>query len=137
MYRDLNYPLDRFKIADKDFITEEIALIDSSLLPSNHPNNRPENQSKGKEKWDFVMLHLRSNSTSSSLFSDVLFILQHDDWYTKEGLKLVQSLALKHPYFTSNQQERIRNPPSLSRWDDDDCYYGGDYLWGSCYYGGD
>lgn len=127
VYRDLEIPLNRMKIADKNLVTEEIALIDSSVLPSNHPNNPPENQSKGKEKWDAVMLHLRANSTSNSLFSGVLFILQHDDWYTNEGLKLVQSLALKHSSFTSKQRERIRNPPALSRWEDEsyDCW--GDY----------
>ena len=122
MHRDMPKPLDR--LLDKDFITEEISLIDASELPNDHPNKSPEHQPKGKEKWDAVMSVLsRNKSPSNSLFSDTLFVLQHNDWYTDEGIKTIRDLALASSYFTCNQRIRILNPPKLSRGYDSDEYF--------------
>ena len=125
MYRDMPKPLNRSHLT-KDFITEEISLVDASELPNDHPNSAPERQSKGKEKWDAVMSELRlNNPPSTSLFNNVLFVLQHNDWYTDEGIEIVRDLALACTHLTFNQKNRIRNPPKLSSGYDSDDYWAG------------
>ncbi len=128
LFRDRDTEVNR--VLEKDFITEEIAIIHCSRLPSNHPNKISSHQSKGKEKWDFAIKALRSKTTSSNtndVFHSVLFILQHDEWYTDEAFTLLRKLAGKYPYFTARQRDLISCPPALPREEDWEEDYWGDY----------
>jgi 3'-5' exonuclease len=125
MYRDREKALQR--VLEKDFVTEEHAIVTQADLPALHPNKPPSDyrQSKGKEKWDDAIHKLRHKAVSdrNALFSTVLFILQHDDWYTDEALTLVRQLSVEYPNFTSKQRAIIHNPPALPQEDDYDEYY--------------
>jgi hypothetical protein len=132
MFRDRDTEVNR--LLEKDFITEEIAIIHSSRLPSNHPNTISSHQSKGKEKWDFAIKALRSKTTSSNtkndVFHSVMFILQHDEWYTDEAFTLLRKLAGKYPYFTARQRDLISCPPALPREEDWEEEYWNNTYWG-------
>lgn len=102
--------------ADKGFIREEHAIVELNELPATHPCLKDCTQgsrSMGLEKWLHTEEQLRSGNTSRSVFNDVQFILQHDEWYTDEGRAELKRLARAYPHFTTNQRGRIENPPPL------------------------
>ena len=44
------------------------------------------------------------------LFNKVISFIFHDDWYTKEQIATIRSMALNFS-FSANQKERIAEPP--------------------------
>jgi len=92
---------------DKDFIMEEHAIINESELPKYHPRRMKESECFKVEKWNRAIHALESRLPSA--FSHVLYILQHDEWYTDEGLREIKRLAANYP-FTKHQQHRISSP---------------------------
>jgi hypothetical protein len=116
----------RYCFGDRDEITEERPVVKETELPSNHPRIKQLlDASKGEEKWESAMELLRSPdySTRNKAFHDVIFIVQHDEWYSAEGLLEIRRLADQYPYFTSNQIQKIHNPPKL------EIDYYEDYQW--------
>jgi hypothetical protein len=116
-FRDREKPVrQRYCFGDRDEITEERPIVKETELPSNHPKiKQPLAASKGEQKWEFAMELLRSPdySTRNKAFNEVFFIVQHDEWYSAEGLLEIRRLADQYPYFTSNQIQKIHSPPKL------------------------
>lgn len=108
-------------VRDKNFIMEEHGIILETELPLTHPRRQRKSASYSVQRWDKAVISLQSNSPNA--YNDVMFILQHDDWYTEEGRKEIKRLASHYP-FTSKQQSNISKPPSLRREEE---YYYGDY----------
>ena len=127
MFRDLDSAAHSVKMLDKTFLCEEHPIIQESALPTSHPRLPAESQrqSLGREKWDAAVHALLTKDTSnpSKVFNNVLFILQHNDWYTTEAYAYLRQLSASYP-FTAKQRARIRSPPKLERSEDyDDDYY--------------
>ena len=80
--------------------------------------------SHASEKWNRAITSLKSRN--SSAFNHVLFVLQHDDWYTDAERNLMKRLSAKYP-FTNNQRIRINIAPSLQSEEDLDDYGANDY----------
>jgi len=95
---------------DKEFVMEEHAIVTESELPADHPRNMRDTPSYTIQKWNKAIAALESRTPNA--YNDVIFILQHDDWYTDAGRNEMKRLATKYP-FTSKQRFRIANPPSL------------------------
>lgn len=62
-----------------------------------------------------------------------MFVLQHNEWYTDEGLQEIRRLAGSYP-FNAKQRNQILSPPKLDRREDDEDYYDED---DEDYYDGD
>ena len=125
MFRDR--PNEVSLIQDKEFIMEEHGIILESELPLNHPRRPRKNASYTIQRWDKAVNALKSKLPNA--YNEVMFILQHDDWYTDEGMKEIKRLASDYP-FTAKQRNKISNPPSLRREEDfydNSCYGYGDY----------
>jgi len=108
---------------DKDFMMEEHAIILESELPPNHPRKLGHAPSNPEQRWIKAVQSLELRLPSA--FNEVIFVLQHNDWFTDRGREEITRLASNYP-FTSKQRYRISNPPSLAREEDyyDDHYYG-------------
>lgn len=70
----------------------------------------------------------RSQEVSKTVFDDVLFVLQHNDWYTDVACTELQNLSRNYSYFAGKQRQRItvEDPPVQLRrdnYDSDDYYY--------------
>jgi hypothetical protein len=80
---------------------------------------------KGQEKLESAIQALKSTDggikNREKAFIDVMFVLQHDRWYTDEGRAEIRRLAGQFP-FTANQRSKISNPPKLRNDDDDSDY---------------
>ena len=125
MFRDR--PNEVSLIQDKEFIMEEHGIILESELPLNHPRRPRKNASYTIQRWDKAVNALKSKLPNA--YNEVMFILQHDDWYTDKGMKEIKRLASDYP-FTAKQRNKISNPPSLRREEDfydNSCYGYGDY----------
>ena len=122
--------------ADKGFVMEEHPIISLEDLPSDHPcKSRKKAVSYTEERWNTAVAGLRTNPHNANAnYCNVLFILQHNDWYTDEGRKEIRRLAAKYP-FTPNQRQKIANPPSLRREYDSDVE--DDFEWQQGYYWSD
>ncbi len=111
---------------DRKFFIEEHPLVDESCLPKDHPRRLGElGLCRGQEKWDSVIHLLKAaepHKDTSKAFNGVMFVLQHDEWYTDEGLEEIRRLAGNFP-FTHKQRMQILNPPKLTRDCDEDDYY--------------
>jgi hypothetical protein len=66
------------------------------------------------------------HSKQPNVYNDVLFVLQHNDWYTEEARKELERLSLSYP-FTFNQRNRIANPPALISREEEESDFDGDY----------
>ena len=91
---------------DKDFILEEHGILDENEFPHNYPKKPGYIPSFVENKWMKAVSSLRKLDTSS--FNDILYILQHDWYYTDEGRHEIRRLASKCP-FTAKQKARISN----------------------------
>ena len=107
------------KDKDKDIVMEEHPIISPADLPPDHPRLAPTGKGFQLEKWDKAVAPLRSREVSKNVFNDVLFVLQHNDWYTDAARTELQNLSRSYPYFTEKQRQRIGNPPVLRRYDSD------------------
>ena len=129
MYRDLAVEVERNRGGSNVFVMEEHGILDPSELPANHPRRTP-TSFVGGIKWDKAVLALQDHGSQPlSLFDNVLFILQHDDWYTEAGYDYLRQLVSEYPYFTSKQRSRLASPPKLQREEeyDDYCYDDSEY----------
>jgi len=123
MFRDRCEKVSRY--FDKDFIMEEHAIMAENELPPRHPKINETKLSHSMEKWNKAIAAL--NLKLPNAYNDVMFILQHDDWFTNSGMDEIRRLAAQYP-FTSKQQYRISNPPPLAGQDVyEDDYYEDDY----------
>lgn len=104
---------------------EEHVILHENELPYGHPKNFGYNPSYAEQKWDLSVSSLMSGQSNS--FNHVLYILQHNDWYTDDDRREIRRLASKYP-FAAKQRERISNPPQLKREEEDD-------YWDESYYG--
>ena len=124
-FRDLSDETYTTLKRSRDLIMEEHAIVDAATLPADHLRRPPESGSRvsGRLKWEQTMAALKSRDRQQhpNLFNDVLFILQHNDWYTKEAYVLLRQLCDGYP-FTAKQRNRIRNPPALQQEEDYDDY---------------
>jgi hypothetical protein len=121
MFRDRENEVNRAR--EMEFVMEDHPIIDESELPVSHPHLPADRQSKGRDKWDSAVQKLcakNNDGKQNSLFSDVLFILQHDDWYTTEAFVYLRQLANQYQYFTPKQRANICAPPKLEREEDYD-----------------
>lgn len=129
-FRDRATPLSSYSEEDKNFKVEEVPIVDpeaiSRILGPRTLKSFPSYKNlKPLEKWDSAVKNLKNPTTDKNkAFNDVLFVLQHDYWYTSEGFQEIRRLADEFP-FTSKQRGIIRNPPPLPDADDYDNY--GDY----------
>jgi hypothetical protein len=125
VFRDRETEVNR--LSEKDFVMEEHAIISSAHLPASHPRKQEASRQHTVVRWNEVVAQLRSKQHSHTLYSQVLYILQHDHWYTKEGTGVLRKLAANYPHFTQKQRFRINDPPVLEdRYDDEDNDYGDD-----------
>ena len=120
MYNSINT---WFKLLKKELIALGFArgaTAEDGDIPRNMKSTRT--SSHASEKWNRAITSLKSRN--SSAFNHVLFVLQHDDWYTDAERNLMKRLSAKYP-FTNNQRIRINNPPSLQSEEDLDyhCAY--------------
>jgi hypothetical protein len=79
----------------------------------------------GQEKWDGVVRLLKSTDSpkpTGKAYEGVMFVLQHNEWYTDKGLQEICHLAGSYP-FTAKQRNQILSPPKLDRREDDEDYY--------------
>jgi hypothetical protein len=120
------------RTCEKTFVMEEHGIILENELPASHPKKPCQAAPHAQQKWDKAVTSLRLKGPSA--FDDVLFVLQHNDWYTDDGRKELRRLAQSYP-FTSKQRTRIAYPPSLKR-QDDDSDWGYDYDSDGGYSGG-
>ena len=102
---------------DKNYIMEEHAIIRSEELPPDHPKMRPVSPNKAENKWNDAVAQLRGKKAGDcgKAYSNALFILQHNDWYTAEGFAVVRQLARDYPFFTAKQRANLQNPKPLER----------------------
>ena len=112
-----------FELLKKELIASGFArgaTAEDGDIPRNMKSTRT--SSHASEKWNRAITSLKSRN--SSAFNHVLFVLQHDDWYTDAERNLMKRLSAKYP-FTNNQRIRINNPPSLQSEEDLDyhCAY--------------
>lgn len=112
-------------LRDKEFTLEEHAIISESELPPDHPRRPREGGTTAEQKWNKAVIGLHSNQPSSTIYSDVLFVLQHNYWYTEKGYNEIRELCKSYPYFTGKQRYRIANPPTLK--DEDEIGYNDGY----------
>jgi hypothetical protein len=122
--------LGSLSIVDRDFVIEEHPLVDEASLPKDHPRRLGEQRvCLGQEKWDSVIHILKSTDSpkpTGKAFEGVMFVLQHNEWYTRDGLEEIVRLAGNYP-FTAKQRNQIARPPKLVRREyDDDDYWGYD-----------
>ncbi len=128
--------LDSLSIVDRDFIIEEHPLVDKGSLPKDHPRRLGEQRvCLGQEIWDGVVRLLKlteSPKPPGKAYEVVMFVFQHNEWYTHEGLQEIRRLASSYP-FTAKQRNQILSPPELARRDynkdyyDDNRYYDDDW----------
>jgi len=110
---------------DKDFVMEEHGIIIENELPSSHPRKPRKAANYTEERWQKAVMGLHSKQPNA--YNDVLFVLQHNDWYTEEARKELKRLSLSYP-FTVKQRNSIANPPALiAREDSFEGDYYGDY----------
>ena len=109
-------------VIDKSFIKEEHAIVGMSDLPADHPYHESADSRKPNDlrRWEDAVRQLeRPSGDRTQVYNKVLFIRQHDEWYTAEGHAKILALADAFP-FTAKQRERIRNPPTMGGDSDDD-----------------
>lgn len=87
--------LDKTNEKDRHFIMVECPIILAEDLPADHPQIRSHgNRVVGK--WNAALAALKLGARgkpSPTTFADCLFVLQHDTWYTTEGLQLIRDQA--------------------------------------------
>ena len=90
------------RLIEKDFVMEEHAIVSASDLPADHPRICPMRRLQGRKKWDDAVTLLQSDDRRefNRAFNLCLFVFQHDDWYTEEGLTHLRQLVRTYPYFT-------------------------------------
>ena len=114
---------------------EEHPIISEEELPPTHPRLPGNHMLKGRQKRDDTVKKLKEydSSNMNALYNNVMFILQHDDWYTDSAFVYVRGLCRNYPYFTQKQRQQIQSPPKLRRYDDDEYdpydYDDYDYYW--------
>jgi hypothetical protein len=118
MFRDRSEEVGSY-YQDKDYIMEEHAIVTENELPAGHPRIVSDTPSYTMQKWNKAITALESKLPSA--YNDVMFVLQHNDWYTDSGRQEMRRLAAAHP-FTYKQRGKILNTPSLVRRDEDDYY---------------
>jgi hypothetical protein len=111
---------------ERDFIIEEHPIVDELHLPVDHPRKLGQQRGrKGQEKLDSAIQALKSTDggikVREKAFIDVMFVLQHDRWYTDVTRAEIRRLAGQFP-FTANQRSKISNLPKLRNDDDDSDY---------------
>lgn len=113
-------------VRDREFVMEEHAIISESELPKDHPRNPRETSSYTVQRWNQAVKALKLGLPTA--YNDVIFILQHDDWYTDSGMREIRRLASTYP-FSCKQKQKIAQPPQLKRQEEDywDENYYGDY----------
>ena len=114
-----------FELLEKELIALRFArgaTAEDGDTPRNMMSTRT--SSHASEKWNRAITSLKSRNSSS--FNHVLFVLQHDDWYTDAERNLMKRLSAKYP-FTNNQRIRINIAPSLQSEEDLDDYGANDY----------
>ena len=125
-------PIRRAFRKDLDFILEEMPLIsESSLLPTDHAKRGSWSKGGGiaLEKWIATVNVLNGEPgfvDVSKTFENVMYILQHDRWYTDAGRTEIRRLAEGFHFFTPKQRSRIANPTKLQD-SDNDSYWGNNY----------
>lgn len=125
MFRDRKKAVNR--TIEKDFVMEEHPIIASHLLPAGHARMPGRGLGKAVDKWNTVVAQLKVKKADSRVFQDVIFILQHNFWYTDEAYAVLRRLANACP-FTPKQRAKIANPPKLrDEFDDDEEYDYGPY----------
>lgn len=60
-------------------------------LPQQDPRRKETKLSYSMEKWNKAIAAL--NLKLPSAYNDVMFILQHDDWFTNSGMNEIRRLA--------------------------------------------
>lgn len=119
---------DKSKLRDKNFIMEEHALVRSEELPSAHPRIPREDNNKARSKWDQAVMQLCSKDRElcQKAHSNAMFVLQHNEWYTEEGLERMRKLSTEYPFFTAKQRASLLSPRPLKGDEYDDEYYDSD-----------
>jgi ribonuclease D len=82
---------------ERNFIIEEHPIVDEIDLPIHHPRKLGQQRVRqGQEKWDSAIQALKSTDggikVREKAFIDVMFVLQHDRWYTDEGRAEIPAL---------------------------------------------
>lgn len=100
---------------------EEVAIIDFMNLPADHEHRLPQwpQHMTGRMRWDEVSITLRLKRKCTRVFNRTLFVLQHDDWYTKEAYSVLAKWVEEYPHFTAKQRRILECPPALPRYDSD------------------
>lgn len=117
MFRDRDNAVHRTR--DKDFIMEEHPIVACGTLPNSHPRMLGPSASQAVQKWHDVVRQLKAKNGGNILFDKVIFILQHNYWYTKEAFVVLRRLAADCP-FTRKQRAMIEKPPKFRVECDDD-----------------
>jgi hypothetical protein len=125
----------------------EVPIVDQAMLAKlDGANSGPRvaapwrKKNRGQEKWESLMEKFRSyqahkitsSQITNSIYSDAVFILQHDNWYTNAANAELRRLAEDYP-FSSSQRRQIAHPKPLVQDDSDDygCYSSDDYGYSS------
>jgi len=90
MFRDKEKEVDRY--FEKNFVMEEHGIILENELPSSHPRKPSKAATYTEERWQKAVMGLHSKQPN--VYNDVLFVLQHNDWYTEEARKEMKRLSL-------------------------------------------
>lgn len=128
-YVDYFRSAEKSQLLDRDFVMEEHAICQSQELPVDHPMIPQDTRNLGQSKWNDAVMQLRGKQkvSTNKAYNTALFVLQHKDWYTDEGLEHMRQLTREFPFFTGKQRASLMAPKALSsREDDDDEGYGYD-----------
>lgn len=85
------------QVVDQESRMTEYPIVDGNLLPKDRP------VLERLTKWELVVKQLRAGQPCATLATDVMFILQHDDWYTASSRIFLKELLVAFPHFTPNQ----------------------------------
>lgn len=99
-------------ILDRMVRLYEHPIVEEGSLQKDHPQLKP---SLALLKWNSAIQKLQDSMADPNTYDEVLFVLQHRDWYTNEARTLLLERVDEYPHFTEKQKTRLITPPSFTR----------------------